>query len=223
VQTKISSSLCRSLCTLALSLLALPAGLAQAGEKCDKETTAAIVQNAGAKPVVKVGDAVGPATVCDAENKVATIPDLGKKVLLILYTDPGVADITDKFADRVKELKLPEQYFRSMGVANMADAHGLADFLIRMVVRSKIKKYKVTILTDPALLLKKQWGVGETDDKSVVLVIDKNMKLRYIHRNKNKKDELVGAEQDEAVKIVQQVVAESSDGAYTPKESPTHN
>jgi len=57
----------------------------------------------------------------------------------------------------------------------------------------------------------------------VVLLVDANRKLRYIHTNKKKKDELVGAEQDEAVKIVQQVVAEQSGGTYQPKPSPTHN
>lgn len=172
---------------------------------------------------LKVGDTVEQPTLRDANDKPAMIPDLGKKVLLILYTDPGVADITDKFADRVKALGLPEAHFRSIGVANMADAKGLANWLIRIVVRSKIKKYNVTILTDPDLSLKNQWHLGETDDKSVVLLIDANRKVRYFHTNKKKKDELVGAEQDEAVKIVQEVVAEQSGGSYTPKESPTRN
>lgn len=203
MQTLIRSYIKRSLAALALTGALMSGGLAQAE--------------------LKVGDTVEATTLRDANNKPAEIPDLGKKVLLILYTDPGVADITDKFADRVKALKLPEAYFRSMGVANMKDAKGLADFLIRIVVRSKINKYKVTILTDPDLLLKKGWNLGDTDDKSVVLLIDANRKVRYIHTNKQKKDELVGAEQDEAVKAVQDVVAEASGGTYTPQPSPTKN
>ena len=87
---------------------------------------------------LKVGDTVEQPTLRDANDKPAIIPDLGKKVLLILYTDPGVADINDKFADRVKALGLPEAHFRSVGVANMADAKGLANWLIRIVVRSKV-------------------------------------------------------------------------------------
>lgn len=202
MQPKIRSFVKRSLLSLALSGALLP-GLALAD--------------------VKIGDTVEPPTLRDANDKPAVMPDLGKKVLLILYTDPSVADITDKFADRVKALGLPEAHFRSVGVANMADAKGLANWLIRMVVRGKIKKYNVTILTDPDLSLKTQWHLGDTDDKSVVLLIDGNRKVRYVHTNKNKKDELVGAEQDEAVKIVQSVVAEQSGGTYTPKESPTRN
>lgn len=202
MQPKIRSFVKRSLLSLALSGALLP-GLALAD--------------------VKIGDTVEQPTLRDANDKPAVMPDLGKKVLLILYTDPSVADITDKFADRVKALGLPEAHFRSVGVANMADAKGLANWLIRMVVRGKIKKYNVTILTDPDLSLKTQWQLGTTDDKSVVLLIDGNRKVRYIHTNKNKKDELVGAEQDEAVKIVQSVVAEQSGGTYTPKDSPTRN
>lgn len=202
MQPKIRSFVKRSLLSLALSGALLP-GLALAD--------------------AKIGDTVEPPTLRDANDKPAVMPDLGKKVLLILYTDPSVADITDKFADRVKALGLPEAHFRSVGVANMADAKGLANWLIRMVVRGKIKKYNVTILTDPDLSLKTQWHLGDTDDKSVVLLIDGNRKVRYIHTNKNKKDELVGAAQDEAVKIVQEVVAEQSGGTYTPKDSPTRN
>lgn len=202
MQSHIRSFIKRSLIALTLSCAMLP-GLARAE--------------------LKVGDTVEAPELRDANDKPATIPDLGKKVLLILYTDPGVADITDKFADRVKELKLPEAHFRSVGVANMFDAKGLANWLIRIVVRGKIKKYNVTILTDPDLLLKKAWNLGDTDDKSVVLLIDGNRKIRYIHTNKKKKDELVGAEQDEAVKIVQDVVAEQSGGSYTPQASPTRN
>ena len=92
-----------------------------------------------------------------------------------------------------------------------------------MVVRNKQKKYNVTILTDPELLLKQAWALGDTDDKSVVMLIDANRKLRYIHTNKKKKDELVGAEQDEAVKMVQEVVAEQSGGSYKPVASETRN
>ena len=202
MQPKIRSFVKRSLLSLALSGALLP-GLALAD--------------------IKIGDTVEQPTMRDANDKPAVIPDLGKKVLLILYTDPSVADITDKFADRVKELKLPEAHFRSVGVANMADAKGLADWLIRIVVRGKIKKYNVTILTDPTLLLKNQWHLGDTDDKSVVLLVDGNRKIRYIHTNKKSKDELVGAEQDEAVKIVQDVVAEQSGGSYTPQPSATRN
>lgn len=172
---------------------------------------------------LKVGDVLEPPTLRDADNKPATIPDFGKKAILILYTDPNVADITDKFADRCKALSLPPEHFRSLGIANMKDAKGLADFLIRIVVRSKQKKYKVTILTDPELLLKQAWSMGTTDDKSVVILVDANRKVRYIHTNVKKKDELVGAEQDEAIRIVQEVVAEQSGGTYTPVASETRN
>lgn len=202
LHTNFRSLIKRSLVALTLSCALLPS-LAQAD--------------------AKVGDVLDPPTLRDANDKPAQIPDFGKKVLLILYTDPGVADITDKFADRCKALNLPEQYFRSLGVANMKDAPGLANWLIRMVVRSKQKKYNVTILTDPELFLKQAWHLGDTDDKSVVLLIDANRKLRYLHTNKKKKDELVGAEQDEAVKLVQDAVAEASGGSYQPKPSPTIN
>lgn len=186
MQPKIRSFVKRSLLSLALSGALLP-GLALAD--------------------VKIGDTVEQPTLRDANDKPAVMPDLGKKVLLILYTDPSVADITDKFADRVKALGLPEAHFRSVGVANMADAKGLANWLIRMVVRGKIKKYNVTILTDPDRLLPKAWDLGDCNDKSVAIIIDHNKKLRFL-----KKGALNDAEKEEAIALLRKLIAEKAGG-----------
>lgn len=187
MKQNIRSLMKRSLLTLSLTCALWPLGNAQAE--------------------VAVGATLPEATVRDANDKPATIPDFGSKVVMILYTDPNVADQNDPFADKVKAAALPTEHYKSIGIANMKDAPGLANFLIRMIVRSKIKKYNVTILTDPDRLLPKAWDLGDCNDKSVAIIIDHNKKLRFL-----KKGALNDAEKEEAIALLRKLIAEKAGG-----------
>ncbi|MFO0575603.1 MAG: YtfJ family protein [Polyangia bacterium] len=149
-----------------------------------------------------VGTQLSNADIRDAKDEPSKIPDFGKKVLLILYTDPNVADQNDEFGDQVKALGLDRTYYHSMGIANMKDAPGLANWLIRLIIRKKIKKYNVTILTDPDLLLAKAWNLGVCDDKSVVMLIDHKGVLQYIY-----KGALPDTEKKKAIDLMKELIA----------------
>ena len=149
-----------------------------------------------------VGTQLSNTDIRDAKDEPSKIPDFGKKVLLILYTDPNVADQNDEFGDQVKALGLDRTYYHSMGIANMKDAPGLANWLIRLIIRKKIKKYNVTILTDPDLLLAKAWNLGVCDDKSVVLLIDHKGVLQYIY-----KGALPDSEKKKAIDLMKELIA----------------
>ena len=86
MKQNIRSLMKRSLLTLSLTCALWPLGNAQAE--------------------VAVGATLPEATVRDANDKPATIPDFGSKVVMILYTDPNVADQNDPFADKVKAAAL---------------------------------------------------------------------------------------------------------------------
>ncbi|MFO0572937.1 MAG: YtfJ family protein [Polyangia bacterium] len=162
---------------------------------------------AAAQAQAKVGDSLPDATIRDASDKPAPIPDLGQKVLLIMYTDPDDADQNDPFADAVKAKVIDKDYFKSVGIANMKDAPAKPNWIIRAIVRSKIKKYNVTILTDPDRLLPTAWHLGDCNNKSVVLLIDKSRKLRFF-----KKGRLSDAEQAEALRLIDELVADAKAG-----------
>lgn len=132
----------------------------------------------------KAGDKLQNPEVRDARDQPAKLPEWGNKVLLILYTDPDEADQNDEFADMVKASGLSKESFQSMGVANMKDAPAKPNWIIRRVVRKKIEKYGTTILTDPDHLLIKAWNLGDCNDKSVVMMVDKEGMLRYFFKGK---------------------------------------
>jgi len=128
-----------------------------------------------------IGDTVKDLPLKDANDAPAKIPDLGQKTLAIFYTDPDVKDQNDPFADYLKAANLPKATYRGMGIVNLKDTW-LPNGLLRSLIRDKIKKYNTTILTDPARILATNWGLGSCDDKSVVIVIDKNKKVLYTHK-----------------------------------------
>lgn len=149
------------------------------------------------------GDTLGNVTIRDASDHPAVIPDMGTKIVSILYTDPDVADQNDPFADALKAAHLPKSRFRGMGIVNMKDAPWKPDSIIRMIVRRKIEKYDATILTDPNHVLKNAWHLGECDDKSVVIILDKSRKVIFF-----KKGALNPAEIQQTVAMIEKMTRE---------------
>jgi len=130
---------------------------------------------------LNVGDTISNVSIKDANNNSAFIPDLGTKTLTIFYTDPDVKDQNDPFADYLKAANLPKATYTAMGVVNLKDTW-LPNSLLRSLIREKIKKYDATILTDTDRVLQNKWKLGDCDDKSIVIVIDKNRKILFIHK-----------------------------------------
>ncbi len=152
---------------------------------------------------VSVGDTVANVTVRDASNNPKVIPDLGVKVLTIMYTDADAADLQDPLADALKAKKFNEAKYRAQGIVNLKDSK-MPNFLIRKVIQGKEKKYDTTILTDPSYLLRNAWALGDCNDTSTVLVIGKDKKVKYLYKIKGTK--IGAAEVAKVVGLVQALI-----------------
>jgi predicted transcriptional regulator len=149
-----------------------------------------------------VGQVLANVEIRNANNEPAKIPNLGKKVLSIFYTDPDVSDLNDPFADALNAANLSKEAHQGIGIANLKDTW-LPGSVVRAVVRRKIEKYDSVILTDPDHLLATAWGMGDCNEQSVVLVIDKTSKLRYMKRGA-----MSAAEIEAGLALVKQLIAE---------------
>jgi predicted transcriptional regulator len=138
----------------------------------------------------------------DANDKPATIPDFGSKVLAIFYTDADVADMNDPLADKLKEIKLDESVYRGLGIVNLKDSKA-PNFVIRGVVRGKIEKYKSIILTDPNHALADGWSLGDCNNTSVIVVLGKDKKVRHVQRGPVR-----GKDIDTIVALIEQLMKE---------------
>lgn len=132
---------------------------------------------------LKAGDGVSNLKLRDGENEPASIPDFGRKVLTIFYTDPDVKDQNEPFRDALKAAALDKELYRGLGVVNMKDTWK-PDFAIRKVIRDKIAKFKSVILADPDYTLRNAWRLGDCDEKDVVIVIGKDSKVKYVKMGK---------------------------------------
>lgn len=170
-------------------------------------TTAALALSASAALAADVGQALKDVELRDGTtDKPTGIPGFGKKVLAIFYTDADVADMNDPLADALKEKKLNLDVYKGIGVANLADSKA-PNFIIRSVVRGKIEKYKSTILTDPDRALSKAWGLGDCNNTSVVVIVDKHGKVAHLQRG-----EIRGKDIETIVALVQKLMAEPGPG-----------
>ncbi|MBF0227783.1 MAG: hypothetical protein HQK76_20230 [Desulfobacterales bacterium] len=143
----------------------------------------------GTAYAVEVGDTVENINLKDAEDKPSQIPFFGEKVLSIIYADPEASDMNDPLADALKAKNFDIEKYKGIGIANMKDTWK-PNSIIRMVVRKKIEKYKSTILTDPDRTFPKQWSLGDCDDVSVVVIIGKDKKVKYLKKGEVTKDEI---------------------------------
>jgi predicted transcriptional regulator len=157
---------------------------------------AVLIAGATGAGAAKVGQLLTNVTIKDAEDNPKQIPDFGKKVLFIIYADTQTADDNDPVAEAVRDLKLDKSKYNGLGIANMKDSW-VPDGIIRMVIRKKIEQFKRTILADDDYVVAKAWGLGDCDDKSVVLVIGADKRLKYI-----KKGKVRGAEIQKVVDII---------------------
>lgn len=137
-----------------------------------------------------VGQSVDDVKLRDGKsNDEVPLPDLGKKVLTFFYTDADVADMNDPLGDAMKAKKLSLDHHKAIGVVNLADSKA-PNFIIRAVVRKKIEKYDITILTDPDRLMAKAWGLRDANNSSVVVVVGRDKKVLYVKNGPVRGDEI---------------------------------
>ncbi len=150
---------------------------------------------------LKPGDLVKNVPLRDASDKPANIPDLGQKVVVLFYTDPDVKDMNETFREKLKAQKLDKSKMRPLGVANLKDTWK-PNFIIRKVIRGKIEKFKSVILTDKEHMLKRFWNLGDCDDQDLVIVIGRDLKVKFL-----KKTALTEAEIKSTIQLVKDLMA----------------
>lgn len=167
----------------------------------------------------EVGDTLKAVELQSSDDTNQVIPDFGKKVIALFYTDADVSDMNDPLADAIKAKEFDQRFYRGLGVANLQDSKA-PNFLIRSIVKGKVEKYKSTILLDPNLTLASAWGFGDCNNQSVVVVIGADKKVKYLHKGPVRG----AAEIDGVVKLIETLVVEmrgSAEPAATPTPAPT--
>lgn len=140
-------------------------------------------------------------TINDISGNAVTLPSFGEKNLLIFYVDPDSylkGGANKKLSDELEDNKRAEgSAIRGFGVMNFPDTK-LPKGMVRNMARKRSEKNGATVLDDDQQLLKKQWGLGDCDNKFVIMIVSKEGELVYCA-----KDDLDEAGIAEFYKIVE--------------------
>ncbi|MBR2032006.1 MAG: hypothetical protein IKA04_07315 [Alistipes sp.] len=121
-------------------------------------------------------------TINDINGNPTTLPEFGQKNLLIFYVDPDSylkGGANKKLSDELEENgRAAGAAIRGFGVMNFPDT-GLPKNMVRNMARKRAAKNGATILDDDQQLLKKAWGLGDCNNKFVLMVVSKEGELVY--------------------------------------------
>jgi predicted transcriptional regulator len=128
----------------------------------------------------QIGKTVSNVKLADPNDNPKEIPDLGSKIVMVIYTDPDVKDVNDPLSDAITAKAFPKDKYRGLGIANCKDTW-IPNAGIRMKSRQKEKQFPGTvILLDVNNYLPKAWGLSVCDEAGVVVIIGKDKKIKYI-------------------------------------------
>ncbi|MBN2160659.1 MAG: hypothetical protein JW807_14820 [Spirochaetes bacterium] len=117
------------------------------------------------------------------------IPQLGKEVLSIMYTDADKSDMNDPLSDAIKARDYDKSKYHAIGIGNSKDAPWIMDKLIRSIAKSKMKKYKGSvILLDEELIFAKALNLGDCNNRAVVIIVDKTGRIVYVKKIGSEKE-----------------------------------
>lgn len=118
----------------------------------------------------------------DISGNDVKIPYFGEKNLMIFYVDPDSylkGGRNKKLSDELEENKKaqgPALY--GFGIMNFPDTR-LPKGMVRNMARKRSEKNGATILDDDQHLLLKKWGLGDCDNKFVLMIVSKEGELVY--------------------------------------------
>jgi predicted transcriptional regulator len=145
---------------------------------------------------IMVGRSLSNIQLKNTENESREIPDFGKKVVIVFYTDPDCKDINDPLSKAVKNGGFKDK-IAGIGISNCADSW-IPDILVRKGALKKEKQFSGSVLLiDLDHILSREWGLGNCNNLSMVIVIGKDMKVRYFKYIKTG---------EESIKVIPEII-----------------
>lgn len=135
----------------------------------------------------------------DLYGEKVSLPMWGEKNLLIFYIDPDKHKQNYQFTVDLEENHAASgDNIYGFGIVNLKDSwYPVPDSTIRSMARKRTEKNGATVITDPDRILAEKWGLGDCNNKFVLMIVSKEGELVYM-----KKGELSEADQAEFYEVV---------------------
>lgn len=130
-------------------------------------------------------------TVKTVRGEISQIPHYGEKNLFMFYIDPDTGltgNKTYRFTDDIEERgvdKGPNMF--GFGVLNLADTF-LPKKLIRKLAAKRTEKNHGLVLDDSSHTLRDAWGLGDCNNKFIMMIVSKEGELVYMQKEEITKE-----------------------------------
>lgn len=115
----------------------------------------------------------------NSKEQLAKIPDFGKKLLVLVYSDYEGADANEPIAALGKEFGAYD--YRGIAIANLRDnPKVLADDVVCYIIKQREVKYGVSVLIDDNYTLRNSWQLGDCNDHTVVMIVGKDKCMKFM-------------------------------------------
>ncbi len=173
-----------------LLLLAL-AGMASGAGAQNKESKNNVAE-------LPVPHKVENVELVDLDGKAVKLPMWGEKNLLIFYVDPDKHKQNDQFTKDLEENHAASgDNIVGFGIMNLKDAPMVPNGMARSMARKRTEKNGAVVLADQERTLSSSWGLGDCNNKFVLLIVTKDGELAFM-----KKGELSEADKAEFYEVI---------------------
>ncbi len=113
------------------------------------------------------------------------IPYWGERNILIFYIDPDNQAQNREFTIELREKSGCSSHLENLyalGVVNMKDAPLIPRSVARSVAKKKALRDTLDVVMDLSRGLAGGWGLGDCNNEFVMLLVNKNCELVYVHK-----------------------------------------
>ena len=131
--------------------------------------------------------------ILNLEGKAAKLPCWGEKNLMIFYVDPDHHKQNEEFTYELeKNHRAQSDEIYGFGVMNLKDAPMVPNSVARSLARKRTAKNGATVLADQSRELINAWGLGDCNNKFVLLIVSKEGELVYMKKGELSKADIDG-------------------------------
>lgn len=126
---------------------------------------------------------VSSITVHSLKGNPMKLPHWGEKNLLIFYVDPDHHKQNHEFTvDMEVNHRVEGENLYGVGVLNLKDAPLIPNDLACYFADKRTEKNKAVVLADYDGTLWRQWGLGDCNNRFVLMIVSKEGELVYVHK-----------------------------------------
>ena len=127
----------------------------------------------------------------DLNGKPAKLPCFGEKHLMIFYVDPDRHKQNEEFTiDMEKNHRAEGDNLVGFGVMNLKDAPMSPNGMARAMARKRTESNGAGVLADEERALSTAWGLGDCNNKFVLLLVSKEGELVFMRKGELSEEDI---------------------------------